>query len=119
MHACDALILPAVLGSPSQPLDVGRQERLVTPAILAALRLRDGGCSFPGCTMPAPFCDAHHLRHWSENGATSLVNMALLCRFHHRLIHRYRYFAITTINGVTWDLTRRYRDDDRATRKVG
>jgi Domain of unknown function (DUF222) len=85
--ACDATILPAVLDGAGQPLDLGRQRRLVTGALRRVLVLRDGGCAFPGCDRPPRWCDAHHLVHWSAGGLTSLANCALLCGFHHRLIH--------------------------------
>lgn len=85
--ACDALILPAVLGTDAQVLDVGRAHRLVTPAIWSALVLRDGHCAFPGCTRMPLACDAHHIVHWADGGATSLDNLILLCRHHHTLVH--------------------------------
>jgi hypothetical protein len=85
--ACDAKLIPMVLGSASQPLDVGRAQRLVTPTIRRALTVRDGGCRFPGCDRPATWCDAHHLTHWADGGDTSLPNMILLCRRHHVLVH--------------------------------
>jgi hypothetical protein len=80
---CDADILPAVLGGPSEILDVGRTQRLVTPAIRAALELRDGGCVFVGCTVPPRDCQAHHRRPWWDGGPTSLENLALVCDHHH------------------------------------
>jgi hypothetical protein len=85
--ACDCGLLPMVLGVASEPLDVGRKQRLVTPAIRRALEVRDGGCRFPGCDRPATWCDAHHLRHWVHGGPTCLWNMILLCRRHHVLVH--------------------------------
>lgn len=85
--ACDALILPAVLGTDGQVLDVGRAHRLVTPAIWSALVLRDRHCAFPGCTRMPLACDAHHIIHWADGGATSLDNLILLCRHHHTLTH--------------------------------
>ncbi|MGW5556706.1 DUF222 domain-containing protein [Micromonospora sp. NPDC003944] len=85
--ACDAAILPAVLGGAGQVLDVGRQRRLVTGALHRALVLRDGGCAFPGCDRPPRWCAAHHLRHWADGGPTSLDNAVLLCGHHHRHIH--------------------------------
>jgi hypothetical protein len=85
--ACDAGILPAVLGAAGQVLDVGRQRRLITGPLRRALVLRDGGCCFPGCDRPARWCDAHHIRPWSDGGATSLDNSVLLCGHHHRVIH--------------------------------
>ncbi len=85
--ACDAAILPTILGSTGQPLDVGRQRRLITGALRRALVLRDRGCAFPGCDRPPRWCDAHHIRHWADGGDTSLANAVLLCGHHHRHLH--------------------------------
>ncbi|TNH28183.1 DUF222 domain-containing protein [Micromonospora orduensis] len=86
--ACDASVLPAVLGDNSQILDVGRQRRLFTGPLRRALVLRDGGCAFPGCDRPPRWCDGHHVRHWADGGATALGNAVLLCGHHHRLLHQ-------------------------------
>jgi hypothetical protein len=83
---CDADILPAVLGGTSEPLDVGRAQRLVTPPIRAALELRDGGCIFPGCDKPPEACHAHHIQPWWAGGATSLSNLVLACPHHHGIL---------------------------------
>ncbi|PWN01829.1 hypothetical protein DJ010_17550, partial [Nocardioides silvaticus] len=85
--ACDAEIIPAVLGSQGQVLDVGRTQRLVTTGIWNALVLRDHHCAFPGCTRLPLACDAHHITHWADGGTTSLDNLILLCRKHHTLTH--------------------------------
>ena len=66
--ACDAEIIPAVLGTESQVLDVGRTSRLVTTGIWTALVLRDQHCAFPGCTRLPIACDAHHITHWADGG---------------------------------------------------
>ncbi|WBB67126.1 HNH endonuclease signature motif containing protein [Micromonospora sp. WMMD812] len=87
--ACDAGLLPAVLGGAGQVLDVGRQRRLVSGALRRALVVRDGGCAFPGCDRPPRWCEGHHLRHWSDGGDTSLANAVLLCRHHHRQVHHH------------------------------
>lgn len=84
--ACDADLLPAILGGPSGILDVGRDHRLVTPTIRAALAARDQGCVFPGCDQPPAACDAHHLIPWQQGGTTSLVNLVLAGRHHHGII---------------------------------
>ncbi|MEV5209048.1 DUF222 domain-containing protein [Micromonospora sp. NPDC053740] len=86
--ACDAAILPAVLGGAGQVLDVGRQRRLITGPLRRALVLRDGGCAFPGCDRPPRWCAAHHIRHWADGGPTSLDNAVLLCGHHHRHVHQ-------------------------------
>ena len=85
-YACDADILPVVLGGPSGVLDVGQQHRLVTPTIRQALHARDQGCIFPGCNRPAADCDAHHIVPWQQGGPTSLANLCLLCKHHHNLL---------------------------------
>ena len=87
LRAVLAKLPPALGGAPSQPLDVGRATRVVTPAQRSALAVRDGGCVFPGCSRPLAWCEGHHVRHWLEGGPTDLANLALLCRAHHRAVH--------------------------------
>ena len=83
---CDADLLPVVLGGASEVLDVGRSERLATPAIRTALEVRDQGCVFPGCEKPPQACQAHHITPWWAGGATSLTNMVLVCPQHHGIV---------------------------------
>ncbi|HLQ60825.1 MAG TPA: DUF222 domain-containing protein, partial [Candidatus Acidoferrales bacterium] len=85
--ACDCSLSRVVLGADSEPLDVGRLTRIIPPPMKRALDVRDGGCKFHGCDRPPPWCDGHHLVHWLEGGKTSLDNLVLLCRRHHRLVH--------------------------------
>jgi len=99
---CDASIIPIVLGSEGQPLDVGRTKRLVTSALLAALWVRDKACTFPGCGRPPQWCAAHHVRHWADGGPTALTNLALLCAAHHTHVHQHDLTASVTAFGVTW-----------------
>ena len=94
--ACDAGIVPFVCNSHSEILDQGRQVRLFTPGQIRALWLRDQHCTFPGCDTPAAWCDAHHLRHWVDGGATTLSNAGLLCPRHHTVVHRDRLAATIT-----------------------
>ncbi|HEU4528423.1 MAG TPA: DUF222 domain-containing protein [Actinomycetota bacterium] len=88
--ACDASVMRIVLGPRSEPLDVGRRTPVV-PAIRRAVIVRDRSCRFPGCGRPHAWCDAHHVVHWAEGGATSIGNLVLLCRRHHRLVHEGRF----------------------------
>ena len=60
------------------------------PALRRALRARDRGCRFPGCTHTR-FVDGHHVRHWLHGGETSLENTLLLCRRHHRAVHEHGF----------------------------
>lgn len=89
MLSCDAIIRPTFI----KGLDLvatGHDHRLANRAQRRALRLRDGGCRFPGCAATR-FLDAHHVDHWIRGGRTQLANLVLLCRFHHRLHHRGGY----------------------------
>ncbi len=88
---CDADLMPVVLGSASEILDVGHTRRLVTSAIRKALTFRDGGCIFPNCTAPDSSCEAHHIQPWWKGGATALNNMVLPCPYHHKLVEPDRY----------------------------
>lgn len=97
--ACNANLIPAVLGGDGQVLDLGRSARLFSPAQRKALRLRDTQCRADGCTIPAPWCEAHHKDPWSEGGATDLSNGVLLCSFHHHRAHDPRYQSSRMPNG--------------------
>lgn len=85
---CDSTIA-RILFDPTSGLvlDHARARRLVTPAQRAALAVRDGGCSFPGCDVGPTACDAHHIDHWRRGGRTDLDNLTLVCWTHHALVH--------------------------------
>jgi hypothetical protein len=83
---CDASVVLLVENENGEPLNVGRKTRSIPPALRRALRSRDRGCRFPGCTHTR-FVDGHHIRHWAEGGETKLSNLVSLCRFHHRQVH--------------------------------
>jgi hypothetical protein len=83
--SCDASMVVMREGIDGSVLAVGRKTRTIPTAIRRALDARDGRCCFPGCT--ARHCDAHHVEHWAEGGATALDNLVLVCRRHHRLVH--------------------------------
>ena len=104
--ACEANIVPVVLGSKSQPIDVGRTARLFTRAQRVALGLRDAGCTARGCETSASGCHAHHDDPWSKGGLTDLANGRLLCPRHHRLAHDSRY-AMTVHADNKVEFTRR------------
>ncbi|MCK9878229.1 HNH endonuclease [Frankia sp. Ag45/Mut15] len=86
--ACDAQVSRIVLGPEGVPLDVGRAERVVPAHIRRVLVSRDNCCAFPYCNRPPSWCDAHHVRHWTDGGPTSLDNLVLLCGQHHSQVHR-------------------------------
>lgn len=85
--ACDSTVTRVVFDAESQPIDVGRTRRLVTPAQRTAVRARDLTCVFPTCDRPPQWCDVHHLIPWARGGVTAVDNLVLLCRHHHTLVH--------------------------------
>ncbi|SER86545.1 HNH endonuclease [Lentzea xinjiangensis] len=97
--ACDSGVIPMLLGSRSQVHDVGRKTRTINVGLRRVLVARDRGCTFPGCTRPPHHCEAHHVRHWSDGGETTLANLALLCRRHHDLVHRSDW-QVEMVSGV-------------------
>jgi len=84
--ACDCSIIKLTEDKNAQPLSISRKSRSIPPSINRALRARDQGCRFPGCTS-TEFIDGHHIKHWADGGETSLENLVQLCRRHHRLVH--------------------------------
>ncbi|MDO5683390.1 MAG: DUF222 domain-containing protein [Propionibacteriaceae bacterium] len=102
--ACDADLLPIVLDTHGVPLDVGREHRLVTAPLRAALTARDQGCAFPGCDRGPTECEAHHIQPWWAGGPTSLNNLVLLCPRHHRLSEPDRHQTWHDNNPDRWHI---------------
>ena len=100
--ACDARIIPMVLGSRGEVLDIGYGDRFFTPVQRKAVWHRDHQCTFPGCTVPAQWAEVHHVQWWSRGGPSDLSNAALLCGRHHTLVHQRDLTATVTDTGVTW-----------------
>ncbi len=94
---CDASV-SQVLSRNGEPLSIGRKARTIPPPMRRALQRRDGGCKFPGCCS-SRFVDGHHIQHWSGGGDTSLNNLVLLCRHHHRLVHEGGYCVTRSASG--------------------
>ena len=101
--ACDSATVEMRHGAAGQILDVGRRRRTVSPALRRALASRDRQCRFPGCQNRK--CDAHHVEHWADGGATALDNLVLLCRRHHRAVHE-EGFGVTLDAGGDVRFTR-------------
>jgi hypothetical protein len=85
--ACDAEITRVIFGPNSEVLDVGRSQRIVTPAQRRAVIARDGECQSPGCHAPPRLCEVHHVIWWIRGGVTSVENSILLCWRHHDWVH--------------------------------
>ena len=87
MLCCDAAVVPVVLGGRGQPLDVGRAVRTIPDGLRRAVAARDRGCAHPGCGRPPSWSEVHHIREWELGGETTLSNLVMSCRQHHRQIH--------------------------------
>ncbi|MGM7670115.1 DUF222 domain-containing protein [Microbacterium sp. A93] len=110
--ACDSEILPVVLGAEGQVLDIGRAQRLFPTRLRQAIATRDGGCTAPGCWIPAPWCEAHHVEHWEHGGPTSVENGVLLCVHHHHAVHSGAW-DIDMRTGSPWFIPAPYLDPRR------
>ena len=97
--ACTAGIRPAVLGGNGEILDLGREQRIFTPAQNLALILRDRRCRAEGCDVLGTWCEAHHWIPWSRGGRTDLANGLLLCSHHHHRVHDPVFTADRLPNG--------------------
>ncbi len=101
---CDAEIIPAVLGTKGEILDVGRSARTVNRAQRRALRAMHRTCGHPGCTVAFSACNIHHVRWWQrDRGPTDIDNLLPLCERHHHIVHEGRWTLTMTPDRVaTW-----------------
>jgi len=101
-HICETGFQQLLFDAERRPLDLGRIKRLFSKKQRLALYARDGGCMFPGCTRPASWTEAHHIRHFKrDRGETNIDDGILLCRHHHRLVHDQGWeFRNRVIDGV-------------------
>ncbi len=108
---CDCSYIGVVRDTEGNILDLGRKSRTISPSQRRALNIRDDGCIFPSCTNKH-FTDGHHIKHWIAGGDTKLDNLALLCPFHHRLLHEGGFSMVREPDGsVTF-----FRPDGRVVR---
>jgi hypothetical protein len=109
--SCEAELVPHVLGTAGEDLDLGRVVRLFTRAQRRRLLRRDRCCTYPGCTAPASWSRAHHVVHWADGGPSDIDNAAMLCQRHHTVVHKRRLIAEVRRKPdeqgryVVWDLT--------------
>ncbi|MCO8127537.1 HNH endonuclease [Acidimicrobiia bacterium EGI L10123] len=108
---CDSALVATLFAGHNQVLDVNDAAEQFSRRQRRALAARDGHCVFPSCQRPPRFCDAHHLQPKDEHGPTRTDNGALLCRFHHRLVHEHGWtltiddtghWTATDRHGTTW-----------------
>ncbi|VXB71355.1 HNH endonuclease signature motif containing protein [Aeromicrobium sp. 9AM] len=115
--ACNAHLVALYLDSESKVLDHGTARRLYDRHQRLALAVRDQGCIWPGCDRPPAWCEAHHLNFWSEDGPTDLDNAALVCHFHHFLLHEGEWTARMADDGVVEVIPPARIDPDRVPRR--
>ena len=96
--ACDASRVVMRHDSAGRPMEIGARTRTIPPALRRALQHRDRGCRFPGCSVRIG--EGHHVRHWAQGGPTTLENLALLCRRHHRAVHEEGYRLERLVDGA-------------------
>ncbi|MGH3863400.1 HNH endonuclease signature motif containing protein, partial [Actinokineospora sp.] len=96
--ACDASRVVMRHDHEGRVLEVGARTRTIPPALRRALLHRDRSCRFPGCGVRVG--QGHHVRHWAQGGQTTLANLALLCRRHHRAVHEEGYRLECLANGA-------------------
>jgi hypothetical protein len=89
--ACDAALQVVEEDAVGNVLNIGRRSRIIPAGMSRALSIRDGGCQFPGC-CETRFVEGHHIKHWANGGDTKLDNLVTLCRYHHRELHRSKFF---------------------------
>jgi hypothetical protein len=92
---CDSIVVPVTTDHAGEVLNVGRATPVWNRAQRRALTSRSPHCEWPGCSTPAPWCDAHHFQHWEHGGSTSLANGVHLCRRHHVFLHQHRDWTYT------------------------
>jgi 5-methylcytosine-specific restriction endonuclease McrA len=98
--ACDASRVVMRHDADGRVVEVDARTRTIPSAIRRALHHRDHGCRFPGCELP--FGQGHHIRHWAQGGPTTLSNLVMLCRRHHRAVHEEGYPVERQPDGELW-----------------
>ena len=107
--ACDCSKTTIKEDKNGEPLNIGRRSRTIPPPMRRALKARDSGCRFPGCTNHK-FVDGHHIIHWADGGETSLDNLVLLCRHHHHLVHEGGFDCKRSKDGEIYFLDQKERN---------
>jgi len=94
---CDASLVTVLEDEKGNVLNIGRRSRTIPPSIQRALSLRDTSCQYPGCCS-TNYLDAHHIKHWADGGETNLDNLVMLCRKHHRNLHKGEFSIATKLS---------------------
>ncbi len=88
--ACDGRVQLVTENERGEAIQLGRMTRRAPIWMTRALRRRDRGCRFPGCSRTG-WLHAHHAVHWADGGTTDPSNLVLLCSHHHVFVHEHRW----------------------------
>ncbi len=108
---CDSGLVATLMAGRHTLIDASDRTEVFTAAQRRALGVRDRHCVFPSCDRPAHWCDAHHLHERNDGGNDAITNAALLCRYHHRLVHEHGWhlhvdrqnrWVATDPHGIEW-----------------
>src|SRR5438046_5481749 len=102
--ACDAAI-SRIIGKGELDAELTRASRSTPPATRRALAARDRGCVAEHCSRPPQWTDSHHVKHWIDQGPTTMSNLILLCRPHHRRVHE-EGWGLQRLTTGRWKLIR-------------
>lgn len=114
---CNAGVLPIVCDGESRILDVGREERYAPDYMREAVLARDGGCIFPGCSVPPEHVEMCHIDGWAEGGSTSVENLAAACTAHHHGFHLALYDLVRDAQGLPSVLFPEYMDPSQVPKR--
>ncbi|MEJ3651375.1 DUF222 domain-containing protein, partial [Actinomycetes bacterium KLBMP 9759] len=114
MLACNATVIPIVLGGKGEPLDIGRATRAIPDGMRRAVAARDRGCA--RCDRPPSWCEVHHIIPWEHGGPTEINNLVMLCRVHHREIHHTEW-TVRLVDGLPEFIPPTWIDPDQRPRR--
>ena len=115
--ACSGAVQKVVFDERGRIVQLGSRERLFSAHQRRAIAARDGGCIIPGCTIPAAWCEIHHVEEHAAGGATHTDNGVLLCWWHHHTIDSSEW-SIQMRGGVPFVASPGWLDRTRSHRKV-
>jgi hypothetical protein len=110
--AGEAKLIPIITDAAGAVRHLGHDRRLASTEQRYALAARDGGCAFPGCTMPPHWSEAHHVVPWLIVQRTEVANLALLCPHHHHNFERWGWQLVMR-EGRPWWIPPDWRDPTR------
>lgn len=106
---CAGAIQRLVFADNGRIIELGSPQRIYTAHQRRAIATRDGTCVTPGCSVPAAWCEIHHVEAAARGGPTHTDNGVSLCWFHHRTIETSGW-EIRMISGVPWIRAPRWLD---------